>query len=88
MSKKIFKFENGSRVRDIITGYQGIVGGRTQYLTDCVQYGIVKEGLDKDGKTVGWLWLDESRLNLVKENAVKINETSEPAGPAPSAPEC
>lgn len=87
MGKKIFKFENGSRVKDIITGYEGIIGGRTQYLTDCVQYGIVREGLTKDGKTADWVWFDESRLILVKKNAVKVDEKSDPAGPAPSAPE-
>ena len=88
MKKELFKFECGSRVVDIITGYAGIVGGRTHYLTECIQYGIIAESLTKDKKTYDWLWFDESRLKLVKKNAIKVDDKSDPAGPAPSAPEC
>ncbi len=87
MEKALFKFENGSRVVDIITGYQGIIGGRTHYLTECVQYGIVRERLTKDGGIPDWIWLDESRLRLLGENAVEVDKEADPAGPAPSAPE-
>lgn len=88
MEKKMFKFELGARVKDIITGYKGVIGGRTQYLTGCVQYGIVKEGLTKDGTYPDWVWLDESRLVLDSDKIAKVKDGSDLAGPAPSAPEC
>ena len=88
MSSSLFKFRLGVKAKDIITGYKGVVGGRTEYLTGCKQYGLIKEGLTKDGKTPDWEWFDESRLEVVKADPVKVNEKSDPGGPAPSAPQC
>ncbi len=88
MEKGTFKFELGARVKDVITGYKGVVGGRTQYLRGCIQYGIVKEGLTKEGTYPDWVWLDESRLMLDSESLKLMMVLTTPAGPAPSAPEC
>ena len=83
-----FKFKNGARVGDTITGYAGVIGGRSDYLTGCKQYGLIKEGLTKEGKAHDWVWFDESRLELVSIASVKIDEESDPGGPSPLAPEC
>ena len=85
---KIFKFKNGSRARDIITGLTGIIVGRTDYLTGCVHYGLAPEEIKNDGGIPEWVWLDESRIVLVEENAIKLKLKKEkPGGPCPNAPE-
>lgn len=52
----------GSTVRDVITGYRGVVIGRTTYLTGCDQYLVKPRELDKDGKIHDGAWLDAQRL--------------------------
>lgn len=39
-----FKFELGERVADEVTGFQGIIIGRTQWRTNCNTYGLNLQG--------------------------------------------
>ena len=52
----------GQKVRDRVTGFSGVVMGRTEYLYGCVSCGILSEQL-KDGKPMEWSWIDEQRLD-------------------------
>ncbi len=61
---EIFKFKLGSEVEERITGYTGIIMGRSDYLTGCVQYGILSPIFKKDGEPRDWIWYDESRIKL------------------------
>lgn len=88
MKEAIFKYNLGAHTEDVITGFKGVVVGRTQYLTGCVQYGLQKKGLTKDGKVAGWQWFDESRLKLSSSETLKIDQETEPGGPAPMPPQC
>ncbi len=64
-----FRIELGSRVRDQITGFEGVVTGRVEYLTGCAQY-LVQPAVKKDsGEWIDARWLDEDRLD----------ETADPA---------
>jgi hypothetical protein len=58
----------GDRVEDEITGFQGIVTGRSEYLYGSVQVHVAAEKLDKipDGQ-----WFDEDRVKVVKAGAVQ-----------------
>lgn len=49
----------GSRVRDRITGFEGIAVARVEYLTGCTQYGITPTG---SGEVKGSEYLDWQRL--------------------------
>jgi len=57
-----FKYELGEVLRDVVSGFEGVTMGRTQYFTDCNHYGLGSRQLDKDGKPVEWQWFDETRL--------------------------
>lgn len=52
----------GSKVRDVVTGFEGITTGRAEYLTGCTQYLVAPSGVDKDGKIRESYWLDEGKL--------------------------
>lgn len=59
----------GSRVRDKITGFQGIVTSRHEYLNGCVRFAVQPEGLDKDDKIPEDKVFDEPQLELARNQA-------------------
>lgn len=59
-----FTFELGATVRDVITGFEGVVTGRCQYLTGCTQYLVQPRGTAKTPAPDG-RWLDEAKLQLL-----------------------
>jgi len=52
----------GSKAKDFISGFEGVVTGKCIYLTGCVQYLLTPDHLDKDGKILDAQWFDDSRL--------------------------
>lgn len=64
---KTFKMiKLGVRVRDKVTGYEGIVTGYCEYLYGCAQYAI-NPGKNKDGKLDEICWFDEGRIEVIGE---------------------
>lgn len=62
----------GDTVRDIVTGFEGVVVvNRTEYLNDCVRYGV-QAPCDKDGKITQseYFW---HQLEIVKRTAAQYN---------------
>ena len=54
----------GQKAKDIITGFEGIIVGKADYLYGCSQYGIVPQ-LNKDGKRGDCEWFDEGRIRVL-----------------------
>jgi hypothetical protein len=59
----------GHRVKDTVTGLEGVVTSITFDLYGCVQ-AIVHPGLDKDGKPRETLWFDVARLARISTHPV------------------
>jgi hypothetical protein len=55
----------GSKVKDRITGFEGIAIGRHVYLTGCNKITVQPQGLDDKGKRREAEWFDEQSLELV-----------------------
>jgi hypothetical protein len=70
----------GDKVRDNITGFEGTVTGRAEYLNGCVRYQV--EAGSKDGIPHEY-WLDEDRLISLKYGRKK---KSRPGGPRQAPP--
>lgn len=51
----------GSKVKDNITGFEGIATGRSEYLYGCVRVLVEPQEL-RDGKPIEAQWFDEQRL--------------------------
>lgn len=82
-----FKFELGVTLKDKVTGFEGVVMVRAEYHTGCLHYGLQTRKL-KDGKPVGWEWLDESQLVLVEKFAqITKDQKKPPSGPFPNGPQ-
>lgn len=65
----------GSKVRDVVTGFEGVATGRAEYLTGCVQI-CVSPPVDGEGKLRDANWFDEDRLQMQDAPAVKIAITN------------
>ena len=80
MKPKEFEFEMGCKVKDIITGFIGVVISRTQWLTNCNNYGVNPQEL-KDGKPIESQYFDENRLILEDEtNILDVYEKKKQIG--------
>lgn len=80
-----FKFELGATVRDTITGFQGVVTRRTQWLNNCNTYGVQPRELDKEGKIRDAGNFDEPQLALVEEEK-PVPSSRKSGGPERSVP--
>lgn len=81
-----FKWAPGDKLRDKITGLEGIVMVRAHYSTGCVHYGLLQDKL-KDSKSLDWEWLDQSRLELVMSEFVNFSiDENLMGGPEPDGP--
>jgi len=58
--------ELGSKARDKISGYEGIVTARTRYLSGCDRL-AVQGKVDKDGKVPDAQYFDEPMLEVIEE---------------------
>lgn len=81
-----FKYPNGIKVRDIITGFEGVIMSRTNYLTGCDRYAIQSTELNKDGKPQDWLWFDETMLEVIEEKKIEKQKSRILGGPKPDDP--
>lgn len=72
----IFKYEIGDVLKDKVTGFRGMVLGRTEYATGCKHYGLCPQKLTKEGKAPEWEWYDEMRLTKVGKNTWKKPEVT------------
>lgn len=62
------KIKLGQKVRDKLTGLEGIAVARTEYLYGCVGISIQPFEV-KDGKPAEWVRVDEPQLEVVNKKA-------------------
>jgi len=78
-------FALGKQARDKVTGLEGVITGRAEYLFGCTQYCIVPPA--KDGKTSGE-WFDEGRIEItgagIAPEEVKAEKNGGPNRDCPS----
>jgi len=67
----------GSKVRDAISGFEGVVVGKAVYLNGC--HSACVEGPAKDGERKD-LWFDEQRLETIEADAFKPQPSEATAG--------
>ncbi len=82
----MFKFNMGDKAKDIITGFDGFITCRIEFITGCNQY-VLQPRVDKAGNLKEPQQFDENRLELVKTKgrveSIKIpnyTKSDEPGG--------
>ena len=66
------RIELGCKVKDVVTGYTGIVTAQCIYLNGCVQYQV--ENAKKKGEEIQERWIDAQRLKVVSGGKVIIEK--------------
>lgn len=67
----------GTKVKDKISGFSGIVTGRCQYLSGCNQAMVTPQVL-ADGKPIEPIWIDEQRLDRVDDSMLVLENGNTP----------
>ncbi len=73
----------GDEAKDSITGFKGVVTGKTEFLNGCVRYLIQPKKL-KDEKMIEAEWVDEQQLKVTK--VIKEKTTKKVGGPSKNPP--
>jgi hypothetical protein len=66
----------GSKVRDTLTGFEGIATARTEWLYGCSRIGIEPTKLNEDGKPFDTAWFDEQRVEVMVEQLPTVSKDS------------
>ena len=71
------------KVEDTVTDFKGTVIARCVYMNGCVRCQIQPKGLDKEGKIIEAVWIDEEQLTI-EEFGDKLKDPNKkpPGGPA------
>lgn len=65
----------GNKVKDTVTGFEGIATSRIEFLNGCIQY-CIKPKMGKDGKMPEGEYIDEEQLmDLGKDVKVVAKDT-------------
>lgn len=67
----------GDRVRDAVSGWEGIATARYEYLNGCVRWQI--DGVDKDGKPEGFVFDDQQVQVVMADALAPVVEYPDPA---------
>ena len=66
----MFKFDLGDEVQCLVSGFKGVIVGRTEYLNGCLQYSVrTRVNKDMDSRIS---WIDEAQLKRTKKQKVKV----------------
>jgi len=80
-----FKFNLGDKAKDIITGFEGVIIYRTQWINNCNVYGIKSQTL-KDGLPLESKQFDEPQLELIEDKVIPESRRTGGPNDSPSEP--
>jgi hypothetical protein len=75
----MFKFKPGETVRDLVTGFEGIIVSRTDYISGCNRYGVQPK-VGSDGKLPEQIAFDEPMLERQQVARITLERPEEPPG--------
>lgn len=88
MSTVTFKFENGVKVKDRVTGLTGIINSRCEWLNGCIRYSVQPKASKENPHVMpeGW-WIDEAQLVVIGKGLTKDPvQKKKTGGPSIKAP--
>lgn len=71
--------QNGDKVRDTVTGFEGIVTGVADYLTGCRQ--VLISAQSRDGKAGEAGWYDDDRVEIMQAQHTTMGNRERNGGP-------
>lgn len=74
----------GVKARDVVSGWEGTITSRHEYLNGCVRYEIA--GTDKDGKPEDFVF-DEQQIEVLGDDGPLVNlQVTAAGGPRSNRP--
>lgn len=77
-----FKFSNGEKVKDTVSGMTGIISGAAVWLNGCKQYSVQPRIAKGETKKPGSWWVDEEQLEVVRGGIAGKIKPKETGGPS------
>lgn len=78
-----FKHNLGEFVKDKVSGFQGTIDARCQWLNGCIRYSVMPKMKEGEAKMPESFWIDEAQIEKV-DNGVSIKK-SKRGGPVASS---
>jgi hypothetical protein len=78
------RFELGVKLRDKVSGFEGIAIARVEHLNGCTQYGISGKVGD-DGKMPESYYIDHTQLEQI-DTGIKVKDTADTGGATTKMP--
>jgi hypothetical protein len=77
-----FKYENGIKVKDRVSGLAGVIVGQSHYLNKCNRYIVQPPVSDKEpGKLPEAFYIDEDQIDVLDAETVLPAEKMRRSGP-------
>lgn len=78
-----FKFNNGEEVKDLVSGFTGIIDCSSLWLNGCRRYSVQpKVKQDEPHEKPDSIWLDEETLEKISDGLSKKIKPIETGGPS------
>lgn len=75
--------ELGDLARDRVSGYEGIIIARTEWLNRCIRVGLQARGSQASGKPLDDCWCDIEQVEILQKGAYALKK-SQTGGPMPT----
>jgi hypothetical protein len=72
--------ELGDRVKDKISGFEGVATGIADYISGCRQIAVSPK-VSADNKLEDGRWFDDDRLDVMEKQAVTLKDRKRDGGP-------
>lgn len=79
MKRETVEIKLGMKARDIVTGLEGIITARTEFLNGCVRYIIQPPMNKKDNSVPNESWFDQQQIEIIGDG-IKL-EKKQTGGP-------
>lgn len=77
-----FKFNNGEQVKDLVSGFTGIIDCSALWLNGCRRYSIQPKIKKGESTKPDSIWIDEESLEYISDGVKKNIIPTETGGPS------
>jgi hypothetical protein len=77
-----FKFSNGEEVKDVVSGFTGIIDCSSIWLNGCIRYSIQPKMKEGETSKPDSIWMDEENLQKISDGVKKAIKPSPTGGPS------
>lgn len=77
-----FKLENGWEVKDLVSGFTGIIDCSALWLNGCKRYSIQPKIKEGESTMPASVWMDEETLIKISDGVSKVVESTPTGGPS------